>query len=65
MICTWCKNELNDIWVNVSLKTFIERVQEDSTIEAVKNSEVISQEKLCPDCFERFCAIIEDHTENV
>ena len=65
MICTRCKKDLNDIWIKVKLDTLVERVKEDDIIEVVENSKISSTETLCPECFEKFCDVIENGMQNV
>lgn len=65
LFCTRCNKELSDLWIKVRLDTQVERVREDQTVEQVENSFVSSTETLCPECFERFCDIIDTGMQNV
>ena len=63
--CTFCKKEINDFRVRISLETFLEREREDQTIETIENSKILTQEILCPECFEKFCDLLENGMKNV
>lgn len=63
--CTFCKKEITDLRVKVSLETSLERNREDQTTEEIENSKILTHEFLCPECFEKFCDLLENGMKNV
>lgn len=58
--CTRCHRSLDNLWCEVTLTSKVIRKREDDSLENVENSNFLSTEILCIDCFNKFCDTIEN-----
>lgn len=59
MNCTWCGKQLDSIKVTVQLRIIAERQTSFDSWETISNSDLMTKEVLCQECFNHFTETLD------